>query len=153
MADAATTLTTTKEPAPSVLARPYWLPDTQGFLAIAIVAILFVVILVLLLKDYTNLNEKVYGALLTLLGVVAACFKDVYSFFFGSSRGSEKKDDVISNIATSPSPTSPLTSDQVAEATLTNGQRTYYGTLTDPEQKKKFLGMSDAERNVVIGKG
>src|SRR4051812_48541123 len=87
--------------------RPFWMPDSQGFLAVAIVAILFTVILVLLLKDYTNLNEKVYGALLTLLGVVAACFKDVYSFFFGSSKGSEKKDDVMVAAALSPSPPPP----------------------------------------------
>src|ERR1051325_7092944 len=84
--------------------KPYWLPDTQGFLACAILS---VVILILLLKDYANLNEKVYGALLTLLGVVAACFKDVYSFFFGSSKGSEKKDDAIMASALSPTPTSP----------------------------------------------
>lgn len=84
--------------------RPFWIPDTQSFLAIAIVVVLTLVILILLLKDYANLNEKVYGALLTLLGVVAACFKDVYSFFFGSSKGSEKKDDAIMASALTPTP-------------------------------------------------
>lgn len=75
--------------------KPFWMPDTQGFLAVAIISLMSCVILILLLKDYENLNEKVYGALLTLLGVLAACFKDVYSFFFGSSKGSEKKDDAM----------------------------------------------------------
>lgn len=85
--------------------KPFWMPDTQGFLAVAIIALMASVIWILLLKDYTNLNEKVYGALLTLLGVLAACFKDVYSFFFGSSKGSEKKDDAM--IATSLGPNPP----------------------------------------------
>lgn len=91
--------------------KPFWWPDTQGFLAFAIVMVLAVVILILLLKDYANLNEKVYGALLTLLGVVAACFKDVYSFFFGSSKGSEKKDDAImaSALPPPPEPSKPTT--------------------------------------------
>lgn len=75
--------------------KPFWMPDTQGFLAVAIISLMTAVILILLLKDYQNLNEKVYGALLTLLGVLAACFKDVFSFFFGSSKGSEKKDDAM----------------------------------------------------------
>lgn len=106
------------------LRRPVWLPDTQGFLAIAIVVILTTVILVLLLKDYANLNEKVYGALLTLLGVVAACFKDVYSFFFGSSKGSEKKDDAMISGAispTTPTPAAPgtVTTTATAPATIT----------------------------------
>lgn len=133
--------------------RPFWWPETQGFLATAIVGIMLLVIMVLLLKDYKDLNEKVYGALLTLLGVIAACFKDVFSFYFGSSRGSDKKDDMLGAIASAPQPpTAPVTPDQVAEATLTNGQRTYYGTLTDPEAKKVFLGMSNAERDAEIGK-
>ena len=84
-----------------------WLPDTQRFLAFAIVSMMMVIILVLLLKDYANLNEKVYGALLTLLGVIAACFKDTFSFFFGSSKGSEKKDDALISGSLSPTPVPP----------------------------------------------
>ncbi len=110
--------------------RPAWLPDTQGFLAIAIVAILTAVIMVLLLKDYTNLNEKVYGALLTLLGVVAACFKDVYSFFFGSSKGSEKKDDaLISGQVSSTTPPTPPVSPVSTTTTVTDASTV---TKTEP---------------------
>lgn len=87
--------------------KPFWFPDTQGFLSVAIIGLMAAVILILLLKDYTNLNEKVYGALLTLLGVLAACFKDVYSFFFGSSKGSEKKDDAMIASSLPPAPSGP----------------------------------------------
>ena len=89
--------------------KPYWMPDTQGFLAIAIIIVMATVILILLTKDYTNINDKVFGALLTLLGVLAGCFKDVYGFFFGSSSGSKNKDDAIAKIATTPiAPIAPI---------------------------------------------
>lgn len=75
--------------------KPFWIPDTQGLLAFAIVTIISFVVVMLLVKEDLILNEKTHGALLTLLGVLLGCFKDVYSFFFGSSAGSAKKDETI----------------------------------------------------------
>lgn len=88
--------------------KPYWLPDTQGFLAIAIIAVV-AVLAFMLLSSVVKFDDKVAGAFMTLLGVLTACLKDVYSFFFGSSRGSDKKDDaLITQIATATPPPQPF---------------------------------------------
>jgi hypothetical protein len=88
--------------------RPYWLPDTQGFLALAIIMVV-AVLAFLLLQTEIKFDDKVAGAFMTVLGVLTACLKDVYQFFFGSSRGSEKKDDVMvaAALASPPSSASP----------------------------------------------
>lgn len=87
--------------------RPVWLPDTKGFLAIAIVVIMATIILTLLWKSELKLDEKVYGALLTLLGVLTGCFKDVYGWAFGSSQRDDKRDDAIVTAALAPPPPVP----------------------------------------------
>ncbi len=74
--------------------KPYWLPDTQGFLAVAIIGLIAVIVLILLTKP-PSIDERIVGVLMTVIGVLIACLKDVYSFFFGSSKGSEKKDDAM----------------------------------------------------------
>lgn len=149
MAEAATSVPQVKS------SRPVWLPDTQGFLAIAIIAVVAALAFILVASDI-KFDDKVAGAFMTLLGVLTACLKDVYSFFFGSSRGSDKKDDVISAIAAQPTPpvaTSAPTTDQLGDSMLSNGQLTYFKTLTDEEAKKAFLAMSSAERDATIAKG
>lgn len=85
--------------------KPYWLPDTQGFLAVAIIGVVSLIVLILLLHP-TTMDERTSGVLMTVVGVLIACLKDVYSFFFGSSKGSEKKDDAMIAGALTPSPTS-----------------------------------------------
>ncbi len=82
--------------------NPYWMPDTQGFLAIAIIGAVSILAFLLLLST-VHFDDKVAGAFMTLLGVLAACLKDVYGFFFGSSAGSAKKDEVMAKMAGSPS--------------------------------------------------
>jgi len=74
--------------------KPFWMPDTQGFLAIAIVSLIGAVLVLLLTKPIT-LDDKTTGLLQVMLGILLGSFKDVYSFFFGSSKGSEKKDDAL----------------------------------------------------------
>lgn len=86
--------------------RPIWLPDTQGFLALGIIVVVSGLAF-LLLKSEIKFDDKVAGAFMTLLGVLTACLKDVYQFYFGSSRGSEKKDDVMLTAALAPTPTPP----------------------------------------------
>lgn len=85
--------------------KPFWMPDTQGFLAIAIIAVVSVIAF-LLLQTSIKFDDKVAGAFMTLLGVLTACLKDVYSFFFGSSSGSKIKDDAMVKLATEPTPPS-----------------------------------------------
>lgn len=78
--------------------RPYWLPDTQGFLAIAIISLMGIVVLILL-NATPSFDDKTAGVLMTVLGVLTACLKDVYSFFFGSSQSSKNKDDTQAKVA------------------------------------------------------
>lgn len=87
--------------------RPYWLPNTQGFLAIAIIGVVSALAFILI-GSSIKFDDKVAGAFMTLLGVLTACLKDVYSFFFGSSRGSEKKDDALISGQVSPTSTPPI---------------------------------------------
>lgn len=89
-----------------VRAKPFWMPDTQGFLAIAIIFLIGMIVWVLLLRP-PAIDERTSGVLMTIVGVLIACLKDVYSFFFGSSRGSEKKDDAIIKNAL-PVPVAPI---------------------------------------------
>lgn len=74
--------------------KKWWMPDTQGFLAIAIIGLIAIVVLILLIHP-PMMDERTSGVLMTLIGVLIGCLKDVYSFFFGSSKGSEKKDDAM----------------------------------------------------------
>lgn len=87
--------------------RPFWLPDTQGFLAIAIITLIAAIVLLLLTKPLT-IDERTSGVLMIVIGVLTACLKDVYAFFFGSSKGSKEKDDALINKATTP-PETPKT--------------------------------------------
>lgn len=86
--------------------KPFWLPDTQGFLAMAIILLIAVVVLILILHP-PAIDERTSGVLMTIIGVLIACLKDVYAFFFGSSKGSEKKDDALisGSISSTSSPT------------------------------------------------
>src|SRR6476620_4914431 len=77
--------------------RPFWLPDTQGFLAVAIIFLIAVVVLILLTRP-PAIDERTSGVLMTIVGVLIACLKDVYSFFFGSSKGSDSKTETQNKI-------------------------------------------------------
>lgn len=80
--------------------KPWFWPDTQGFLAITIVALIGSIVYILLLHP-VKIDDKIQGMLMAVIGVLVACLKDVYSFFFGSSKGSAAKDDTISKMSES----------------------------------------------------
>jgi CDP-diglyceride synthetase len=88
-------LSTPPEPVPVAGPKPYWFPDTQGFLAAGIMTLISLIVMLLLVRP-PAIDERTSGVLMTIVGVLIACLKDVFAFFFGSSRGSEKKDDIIS---------------------------------------------------------
>lgn len=92
----------------STKTRPFWLPDTQGFLAIAIILVVSILAFVLISTD-VKMDDKISGAFMTLLGVLTACLKDVFAFFFGSSRGSQEKDGALADIAKMPTVVAPNT--------------------------------------------
>jgi len=83
--------------------RPYWFPDTQGFLALGIIIVVSALAF-LLLGSSTKFDDKIAGAFMTLLGVLTACLKDVYGFYFGSSQGSKDKDQTIAVALNAPAP-------------------------------------------------
>jgi hypothetical protein len=85
--------------------KPFWVPDTQGFLAIAILALIGTVIIILCFRPLPVENKDVLNI---GLGVLLGSLKDVYSFFFGSSKGSEKKDDALIAGAITPTSTPPI---------------------------------------------
>lgn len=83
--------------------KPFWLPDTQGFLAIAIIVLVSIIVLILLLHS-PALDDKTSAVLTAVIGALLMNLKDVYSYFFGSSKGSEKKDDALIAGAIVPTP-------------------------------------------------
>jgi hypothetical protein len=98
--------------------RPFWLPDTQGFLAVAIIFLIAVVVLILLTRP-PAIDERTSGVLMTIVGVLIACLKDVYSFFFGSSKGSQDKSETISKITVPPTPTTTTQTTRDGDVTTT----------------------------------
>jgi hypothetical protein len=81
--------------------KPFWMPDTQGFLAIAILALVGAVVVMLLKEPIAGENKDILNV---MIGVLLGSLKDVYSFFFGSSKGSEKKDDALISGSIAPTP-------------------------------------------------
>lgn len=94
------------------------LPDTRNFLAIAIVFIVAGVVFVLMLHPI-DLNDKTFGALTMLLGVLIGSFKDVYSYSFGTTKDSGEKNKILADqsvalaAATPPAPSTTITTVKV----------------------------------------
>ena len=84
--------------------RPIWLPDAQGFLAGAIVFICGIALFVRMFAP-SNTEDKMLDTMITIL--FSTCLVTVYQYTFGSSRGSQNKDDTINKIALTP-PVAPV---------------------------------------------
>ena len=74
--------------------KPWFWPDTQGFLAIAIITVMAAVIFVMLFHP-TTMDDRSQGVLMTILGVLVGALKDVYGFYFNSNSSSKSKDATI----------------------------------------------------------
>lgn len=135
-----------------------WTIDVQRGLAWTIVLVFAVVIALSLFRvvysaEIADVNDMLKSALAVLFNIVML----VLGFFFGSSQSNKTKDDtqnkIIDKLTPPPVVIPPtLTTDQLGESMLTNGELTYFKSLTDEEAKKKFLAMSQAERTAAIGK-
>lgn len=101
--------------------RPFWMPDTKGFLAIIIVAIFAACVFILMFKQGPA-DTTIFAVLTTLLGVLAGVIKDVYGYHFGSSASSSSKDDTISKMLPPAAPAAPVVTD-------------WWSKLTDAERK------------------
>lgn len=67
----------------------------QAILALAVTAGFFTVLGILLFKD---IPTTVKDLLLTLFGSLTTVLVQVYQFYFGSSKGSQEKTDVIKKV-------------------------------------------------------
>ena len=101
--------------------KPWYVPDTQGFLAVAIIVIISVIILILLLHPL-QITDTVNGVLMTLIGVLAAELKDVYAFYFNSTSSSKAKDEtlkaVVQALPSTPSTTTTTTTEETSHAAV-----------------------------------
>lgn len=93
--------------------------DRRTVLAYLITGTFVAVLLIMLLYPLKDMDETVKNMLLMLLGALVAKVGDVFSFDFGSSDGSKKKDDALIAAAETPQmarrreavtePTAPMT--------------------------------------------
>ena len=54
------------------------------------------------------LDDKVFGALIAILGVLTGCFKDVFGFSFGTTKSSGDKDQTIAEQGASLAASTPV---------------------------------------------
>lgn len=119
---------------------PQWLPDTQGFLAIAIVLVVAFVVVVLLVHP-PSMDEQTRNILMLILGILLGCFKDVYQFNFGSSSGSkmlasvvaksnESRDATIATLGTNLAASAPVA--PIVTTTTTDAPAGMTKTVTEP---------------------
>lgn len=79
--------------------KPWFWPDTQGFLAVAIITIMATIVLILLLHPL-QITDTVNGVLMTIIGVLVGSLKDVFAFYFNSTATSKAKDQTIQTLTT-----------------------------------------------------
>lgn len=78
--------------------KPWFWPDTQGFLAVAIITIVSAILLIFLLHPI-SISDTVQGVVMTIVGVLVGALKDVIAYYFNSSSGSRTKDETINAMA------------------------------------------------------
>lgn len=78
--------------------KPWFWPDTQGFLAIAIITVMAAVIFIMLFHTI-QMDDRTQGVLMVILGVLTGALKDVYAFYFNSTSTSKQKDETIKTMA------------------------------------------------------
>lgn len=80
---------------------------TQTIIALGVVVATFLLFYFILLKDVSNGTAK--DILLFVLGCVSSNLTQIISYYFGSSKGSEDKNDTITNLTNSaPSQVCPI---------------------------------------------
>lgn len=89
--------------------KPYYWPDAQGFLAGAIVVMCFTALMIRMF--HTTPEDKMLDTMITIL--FSTCLVTVYQYTFGSSRGSQNKDDTINKIALTPPVIPPIETPKV----------------------------------------
>ena len=75
--------------------KTLWQQIFQYTLGAMVVLSLLSTIVILI---YANLSSSVHDALMILIGVEASAFTAVIGYFFGSSKGSSDKNDMINQV-------------------------------------------------------
>lgn len=130
---------------------------TRAFIAGSLNCSMIALTFVLALRAPESDAFKVLlGAMLTV------GFASAIGWYFNSSLGSEKKDDIQAEVAGKladkvaiPAAVAAAvapTTDMLGQSMLSNGQLTYFKSLTDEEAKKSFLAMSASEREATVAK-
>jgi len=105
---------------------PFWWPDARGFVAAGVMFMAGTVLFYRMMNP-SNTDDKVLDMMLTIL--FGTAFVAIINFLFGSSRGSDMKDETIGKIAMEPvpppTPSPPVTTTTTSEA----GKAT---TITEP---------------------
>lgn len=93
----------------TVKPRPWWAPDMQTFLAMGIISICGAVVFVRMFREAPPADDKILDTMITIL--FSTCLVTVYNYSFGSSRGSQSKDDtqnkIVERLANAPIPPTP----------------------------------------------
>lgn len=119
------------------------------------------VLLVFMAVMFKYLDAGSAALIASLVTLFVKMADNAVGYQYNSSSGSDKKDDIQANVAATlankvqPSPSPQplgLTTDQLGEAQLVNGELTYFKALPSEDAKKAFLGMSSAERQAEIAK-
>ncbi len=103
--------------------RPWWLPDTKGFIAIFIVGAFVTAVFVWMLFPPTKVDQAALTVINMLLGALVAKFGTVVDFNFGSSQGSKDKDDaqnkMVEKMVIPPNSTAPITTTTTTPESVT----------------------------------
>lgn len=74
----------------------------QNMLAMALMAIISVMVLMLFYRETPPTNKELVSL---ALGVLLGSLKDVFNYFFGSTRSSDRKDEIVRTALSGQQPT------------------------------------------------
>lgn len=134
-------------------------------LAFFLVFVASVMVLIWMVKPPRTGPDGVDAGTVALIASMITLFikmaADAIGYQYSSSSGSDKKDDIqagvaatLANKVAAPVPVQvPMSTDQLGESMLTNGDLIYFKALTNEDAKKAFIAMSASERAATIAKG
>lgn len=82
----------------------------QNILAVALMLIISVMVLMLFYRETPPTNKELVSL---ALGVLLGSMKDVFNYFFGSTRSSDRKDEIVRSALNQTTPTPPDGSIQI----------------------------------------
>lgn len=81
--------------------KPFWWPDPQSFIAIVLVLAMVTLVFVLVFNPQATESDMLK---MVVGGLMTTGFATIISFYFGSSKASDKKDDALIAKSNTPAP-------------------------------------------------